>query len=52
MSELLKHLLALLMRYGGQSLRADAVRYARLLEVLPGASWDELDALVENGGVP
>jgi subtilisin family serine protease len=47
----LHRVLLLLSRYGSEALRADIARYADLLQALPGASWDELDAMVENGGV-
>lgn len=49
-AELMARLPSLLMRYGGAALRADIVRHARLIATLPGASWDDLDALVINGG--
>jgi subtilisin family serine protease len=47
--ELMRKLLALLMRYGGNTLRADLVRYSGFMLALPGASWDELDTLVQSG---
>lgn len=42
-------LLTVLARYGGEALRADVVRYAPLVLALPGASWNELDDLVNRG---
>jgi hypothetical protein len=48
--DLMARLMGLLMRYGGEALRADLVRYGWLIEALPGASWDELDSLVTDGG--
>lgn len=43
---LITHLLKMLARYGGETLRADVARYAPLMRALPGASWDELDGMV------
>jgi hypothetical protein len=48
--DLLANLLKLLMRFGGEALRADIVRYGPFAQSVPGATWDELDALVQNGG--
>jgi hypothetical protein len=51
--ELLSRFLRLLLRFGGDALRADIIRYASLAQALPGASWDELDRLVaQDGGLP
>jgi subtilisin family serine protease len=44
--ELLVRLGKVLMRFGGDSLRSDIVRYAPLMSALPGASWSELDDIV------
>jgi hypothetical protein len=43
---LLSTLLRVLLRFGGDQLRADIVRHASLVQALPGASWDELDDMI------
>jgi subtilisin family serine protease len=43
---LLSRLLRVLLRFGGDELRADIVRHASLVQELPGASWDELDRMI------
>jgi subtilisin family serine protease len=48
--EWMDRFLAVLARHGGEALRADVARHARLMQRLPGASWDELDAFVTSGG--
>lgn len=43
---LLSRLLKVLLRFGGDQLRADIVRHASLVQALPGARWDELDLMI------
>jgi subtilisin family serine protease len=43
---LVASLLRVLLRFGGDQLRADIVRHASLVQALPGASWIELDRLL------
>lgn len=43
---LVSRLLRVLLRFGGDELRADIVRHASLVQALPGASWDELDDMI------
>lgn len=43
---LVARFLQMLLRFGGDELRADIVRHASLMQALPGASWDELDAMI------
>jgi subtilisin family serine protease len=47
--ELIEKLLTILLRFGGPSLRDDIMRHGKLLQAMPGASWDELDRLVSGG---
>jgi hypothetical protein len=49
-SQLMRRVLVVLSRYGSETLRADIARYAGLMQALPGASWAELDTMVEKGG--
>ncbi len=43
---LLSRLIKVLLRFGGDQLRADIVRHAALVQALPGARWDELDGMI------
>jgi hypothetical protein len=43
---LVSRLLRVLLRFGGETLRADIVRHASLVQALPGASWDQLDDMI------
>ena len=46
---LVPSLLRVLLRFGGEALRADIARHAPLMLALPGSRWDELDALIGGG---
>jgi subtilisin family serine protease len=50
--ELFAQLFKVLMRFGGEALRADIVRHGELMYRLPGASWSELDAFVMKNAQP